>query len=315
MPHSDVCCPSIEMASFGQPRSERSIRLAVVADPHLAVDGSEYDKLYRSTEMFERVIADVNDRDVAYLLTLGDLTREGVAAEFDEFDDALAGLEVPHVAIPGNHDVPKAFDSHPGISLEGFCARYTTDRVPFRVDLGDVHLLGLDSASDDVVADSHDGYIPDAQLSWLEDALVDVDDAVVALHHNLPGAVTQYEAFTRNVDGSIRSPPVLRQPDEFVDVLAREEVRLVVSGHMHVPGVSRTAGVREVLAPSSSSFPLAYLLFEIGPNGTEVRYVSIGNAGESTTAYHQRCRLNRKNRALAGLAATRLASFPLVAER
>ena len=72
-----------ELATFDRPRSERPIQLGVVAGPHVPVDGTEHQKLFEPTTMLKRVVADATRREVDYLFSLGDLTKDGDAEEYE----------------------------------------------------------------------------------------------------------------------------------------------------------------------------------------------------------------------------------------
>lgn len=302
------------MAEFASPRTDRPLRLAVIADPHVCVDENANDKLFQSTTAFERTIADINAQEVDYALSVGDLTLDGATAEYDIVDDALEDLSAPFVSIPGNHDVRNTFDSHPGISIEEFTDRYAPGELPFVVETDDLAIIGLDSSSADAVADSHDGYVDPAQVDWLDDVLEEVDEAIVLVHHNLPGALEQFDDYRQAVDPSLGTPPVLREPDALVDVLSAHDVPLVLSGHLHIPAFATTEGVREALAPSTCTYPQGYLLVEIDQRGTTVEYVPVATAEEATTAYTRRSRLKPKAKALTSMAAARLSAFPLFEE-
>lgn len=303
-----------QLATFDRPRSDRPVQFAVVGDPHIPVDESAHAKLYKPTTMFERVVEDVNNRDVDRLLAVGDLTREGVSDEYDAFDDVIGDLNVPFAAIPGNHDVPNEFDSHPGLPVDRFAERYAPDSFPFVIDVNGLPVVGLDSSGADVVADSHDGYLPESQLTWLDDTLDEVREAVVLVHHNMPAALDQFDEYREVVDPSLGRPPVLREPAGFVDVLTGHDVPLVLSGHLHIPGVTRTENVREVLVPSTCTYPQGYLIVTIRSSGTSVQYVPVATSAEAMKAYHQRRELKPKAAALSGMAASCLATAPVVRE-
>lgn len=79
----------------------------------------------------------------------GDLTHDGFQPEFERFDELVADLDRPWTAIPGNHDVPKSYDNHPGIGLNAFRRRYLSDGVahagtceyPVDLRVGDLRLV------------------------------------------------------------------------------------------------------------------------------------------------------------------------------
>lgn len=300
------------MARFRSPCAERSTRIAFLADPHVPIDDSEAGRTFTPTEMLDRTVEDINRRNVDYVFSTGDLTGSGRPAEYDAFDASIAALDAPFAAIPGNHDVPKSFASHDNPPVSWFADRYGVDGLPFVLPVGDVDLIGLDTSGDPSVADSHDGAVSDEQLAWLDDALAASDRPIVAVHHNLSGAMDQFDAYRRAIDPDLGTPPVLRNPEPLVDVLTAHDVPLVVSGHLHIPMVAETRGIRELLVPTTCTFPQAYLVVDVTEAGTAVRYVSVATVEESRTAYEGRRTLKPKAAALTAMASTRLASFPLV---
>ncbi|GAA0199081.1 hypothetical protein GCM10009000_011350 [Halobacterium noricense] len=239
----------------------------------------------------------------------GDLTEDGATDDFQTFDSLLSSLDVPFMAVPGNHDVPKSFDTHETPTLSSFEADFTPGALPFHERIGGVDVLGLNSAAtpSESLADCHDGEISAAQLAWLDDILPETDDPIVVMHHNLSGLSSE------NVH-SWRSSFPTRNADELADLLARHDVPLHVSGHLHVPSVTETNGVREIIAPSLCSFPQAYLLFEIDREGTAVRFVPTADPEETKEAYIHAKRDSARSDAVAEMTLDRLSALPLADE-
>jgi len=301
----------VTVASFNAPRVDDAVRLAVVADTHLCENEDSYQKVYRPTSVFERVVKDINDRDVDATVSVGDLTLEGRKAEYGLVESAIAHLDAPFVSVPGNHDVRKTFDSHPGIPVTEFADRYAPDGLPFATDIGGQTILGLDSASAAEVSDSHDGFVGESQTEWLDRRLGDGGDPIVFVHHNLPGAIDQFDDYRQAADPSLGTPPVLEAPAPLVDVLSAHDVSLVLSGHLHLPMVATSSGVRELLVPSTATFPQGYYLLDVEPTGTDVRYVPVTSVAEAREAAAKRRSLRPKAAALCEMAAARLSTLPL----
>ena len=74
--------------------SERTVRIAAMGDLHF--DGT-------STGALRRIFADIS-RDADILALVGDLTTHGEASQVRGFVDELEGVDVPIVAVLGNHD-------------------------------------------------------------------------------------------------------------------------------------------------------------------------------------------------------------------
>lgn len=308
--------PGNLMARLRRPRSDQSTRIAVVADPHVSTREEGTSKLFEHTGAhLEAAVADINRRDADLTLCVGDITKDGERWNYDAADDILAALETPFRSIPGNHDVPKDRDDHDPFSLDEFVERYTPGSLPFHERVGGVDLVGLNSAGgDDWFTDTHDGLVTEDQLDWLDETLPGLETPLVAVHHNLPTMAAQLERHQEANEPEMAVPPVLRNPEEFIDVLARHDAPLVLTGHLHMPATAEMNGVREIMAPTTCSFPQAYLLVDVGPEGTTVRMVPIADHEGLMLGHRERHADSPTARGLTNMAAIRLAQFPLVDE-
>ncbi|MFU8866926.1 metallophosphoesterase family protein [Natronococcus sp.] len=298
------------LARLERPTAAEPTRIAVLSDVHLATDATGTWKVFHRTERHLRAAVEAaNDRDPDGVVVAGDLTRNGVPAEFDLFDD-LVDFESPAVAVPGNHDFPTTFDERESLPIPAFEDRYTPGGLPFRVRFGDLAVFGLDShaATPGSPAETWDGRVSAEQLMWLDEALAetDADRSIVVVHHNLPATGNLYERYRAElpVAGEV---PGFSNPEPLVEVLVRHDVALVVTGHLHFPAIERADGVTELTVPAVSSFPHALLVLEVDEHGTVVRLVPLTDGGgmvESIAHGYE------KDRVL--LSAAQLATFPLV---
>ncbi|MFC6826061.1 metallophosphoesterase family protein [Halopelagius fulvigenes] len=273
--------PGPLLARLSRPLSPTRTRIAVVSDPHVTPTASGTWKAYHRTETRLRAaVAAAADADADLTVFLGDLTRDGRPEEFACADEVLRELDGEWVAVPGNHDVPKAWNDYETPPVSEFADRYAAGALPFRVRAGGVDVLGLDSAGGDgELADSHEGLIPDAHLAWLDETLADAETPLVTLHHNLFHPREHTGPFA---DGDFYQ---LRNAEELLELLAERSVPLVLSGHIHWPATARKRGVRELIAPATCSYPQAMLLVDVGPSGTDVRMVPLSGANGRAEAY------------------------------
>lgn len=308
--------PGSLMARFDRPRASARTRVAVVADPHLATRADGTSKLFEYTEShFRAAVEDVQGRDVDAVLSPGDLTKDGEPWNYEAVDDALSDLDVPFLAVPGNHDVPKAGDEHDTPALSRFVERYTPGTLPFHASVGDLDVIGVNSAGDaDRLADTHEGDVPPDQREFLADALAVADAPLVLLHHNLPPTYEQLRSHRDAVDPEMYVPATTRNADALVDALSTGTRPLVLTGHLHLPSVTTVNGIHEVMAPTTCSFPQSYLLVDVGPDGTTVRLVPVADETGLENAHHVRSTDSATARGLTAIAAARLARFPLVDE-
>ncbi|GGL66345.1 metallophosphoesterase family protein [Halocalculus aciditolerans] len=304
------------MARLDHPRSATPTRFAVVSDPHVATRSEGTSKLFEHTESHLRAaVADINDRDVHAVLSPGDLTKDGEPWNYDAVDAALADLDAPLYAVPGNHDVPKERDDHDTIPVASFADRYADGDLPFHVTVGGVDIVGLNSAgSRDRLYDSHDGEIDDDQLDWLDGVLDGVDDPIVLTHHNLPAMSDQLRRHRDAVEPEMHMPPMTRNVDPFLGALAAVDHPLLLTGHLHLPSTARMRGVREVMSPTTCSFPQSYLVVDVDETGTTIALVPVADADDLAMAHARRTADSTTSRGLTTIAAARLAAFPLVDE-
>ena len=332
---------STVMARLAAPTTRYPTRLAVVSDPHVSTRASGSAKQFDRTESFlEATLNDINSRDVDAVVSTGDLTKDGAPWDFERVDELLAELSAPFFAVPGNHDVPKTFDDHPSASLGRFVDRYTPGSLPYDTRIGGVDLFGLDSAwtPDGDLCESHDGRITAAQLGWLKSRVAAADCPVVLTHHNLPPTASDLAAYGSATGVDMSGVPVMRNGEQVVEGLETAGVPLVLTGHIHLPGVARTGNAEastaaqstpaattdggitstpkltEITAPATCTFPQAYLLVDIDSRGTTVRYVPIATPTEAIESYRARNTGTEIDRGQAVLGSIRTAQFPLIEE-
>ena len=300
----------VVLAKLAAPTSSRPVRLGVLADAHVASRETGTDRLFHRTEArFEMAIDRLNAADPDLVLFDGDLTKDGEPWNVERVESLLGDLEVPFLATPGNHDVPKAFDEHETPTLSTFEERFVPEGLPTHRKVGDVDLVVLNSATlpDGTLADDHRGAISHSQLEWLETTLQVVANPVVAFHHNLLPIIRS--------DLARREPwrtYSVRNDTAVLDVLERHGVPLVLSGHHHVPATIRLGGLTQVIAPAACAYPQAHLLLDVDDTGTTVRLVPHANDVEQREAYEALCSGPDLRRTFAGLIDDTLSSAPLV---
>jgi 3',5'-cyclic AMP phosphodiesterase CpdA len=312
----DSAVPGTVMARLARPRTERPTRLALIADPHVSTRAAGTSKLFdRTVRHLRAAVEDIATRDADAVLSAGDLTKDGEPWNYEAVDAVLDALEAPFFSVPGNHDVPKADDDHDPLPVADFAERYATGEFPFVERVGGVDLIGLNSAgSADRLADDHGGRIPEAHLDWLAETLASVENPVVLVHHNLPAVADQVREHRDAVAPSMAIPPTLHDTDRLVETLAAGDAPLLLTGHLHMPATGELSGVREVMAPTTCSFPQGYLLLDVDESGTTIRFVPVAGRDGLRDAFHVRTADSVTSAGLTAMAATRLAGFPLVDE-
>jgi Icc protein len=309
--------PGSVLARLAAPTAASETTLAVVADPHVSTREDGTSKLFEHTERhFRNAVADIQARDVDAALSVGDLTKDGEPWNYDAVAEILDPLDVPFYAVPGNHDVPKERDEHETPPVAEFASEYAPGgSYPFATTVGGVDLVGLNtSGTADFLSDSHDGAIDPERLDEVRETLVAAEEPVVLSHFNLPAMAEQLRAHRDAVEQEMAIPPVTRDGERFVETLAEGGTSLLLTGHLHLPATAVEGGVREVMVPTTCSFPQAYVTVTVSPAGTTVRFHPVADQAGLRYAFAERSGDSVTARGLTAIASDRLAQFPLVDE-
>lgn len=305
------------MARLAAPTTPEETTLAIVADPHVGVRSEGTSKIFQHSERhFRNAMADATARGVDAVLSVGDLTKDGEPYNYDVVDEVLADLDVPFYGVPGNHDVPKSRDGHDTMSAAAYAEAYATGEYPFHVQVGGVDVVGINTAGTrEHLHDSHEGGIPEGEHDEVRETIAAADDPIVLSHFNLPATFDQLRAHRDAVEPAMHMPPTTRDGDRFVETLAEGGTAVLFTGHLHMPCTAEQGGVREVMVPTTCSYPQAYCTATVGPDGTTVRFHPVAGREGMRYAYAVRTQDSTTSRGLAAMAADRLARFPLVDEQ
>lgn len=300
----------VVLGRFAEPVIENTVRIALLSDLHLSPDDrGTWRVSHRTEERLRSTVTSLNQQDPDVVLFVGDLVHSGAKEQFDAFDRIITDVEAPFVAIPGNHDLRDAGPQRQ-LTREEFERRYTPGTLPFRKQIGDVDLIGLNSnrSTRGSLAESHEGRISPRTIEWLEETLETSSHPLVAIHHALPGAREKYRKARNRLPTDVSGvSPGVENDDRLVDVLNSHDVALVITGHLHFPAIGQMRSLRELTLPALGPYQNSYTMLEMTESGTTARLHSIADFHERIDSLvHGR----EKDRVL--LAAAQLAGLPLV---
>lgn len=177
--------------------------------------------------------------DIDAVIVTGDVTDLGEEDAYTRAAMLLSRFTVPVIVVPGNHDRTAALrDAF--FAFPGFADAPVPGKACHAHRIGDTAVVALDTSIDRIAEMRHEGALGAEQLEWLDATLAAATEPVlVAMHHPPFRAGIGF----MDVIG-------LTDREAFAAVLARHDnVRRIISGHVHRVIVGEVAGVPAVSIP------------------------------------------------------------------
>lgn len=201
---------------------------AVVSDTHLGHNDST-----TPARQWRQAVEELAAQPVDFVLHLGDIVDRGREEQYPIYKEIRDGLGGPIYEIPGNHDPAELFTKHIRETID---TSFSHKGVRF-VMFGNAR------------SDSHDGFIFEKQLAWIEAecaAAAKAKERVIVcahvpIHSNRPPDRAWYVKPANGQKG-------------FYEILRRHEQRIVavLHGHFHngIRGWDDHAPAHEIILPS-----------------------------------------------------------------
>jgi 3',5'-cyclic-AMP phosphodiesterase len=174
-----------------------------------------FSEAYYIPEIADSMIENINLNSPDIVVITGDLTENGLAAEYNGAKNFIERIECKNkVIVPRNHDSRNA-----GYL---FFEDIFKARSSFR-HFGEVTVVGLDSSQPEL----EEGHIGRENYGWIESTFSVSGFKVFALHHLIP------------IPRTGRGNNVLVDAGDVLELLDRSGVNLVLCGHWHIPWVWR----------------------------------------------------------------------------
>ena len=158
------------------------------------------------------------------VVATGDLTHRGRPEQHDRAAAFLKGLELPLLAIPGNHDIPYSFPARFTRPFREFERHWQSAEPVYRSD--ELFIVGLNSVRP---WRHQSGGLRSAKLRRAAELLREAPEGalrVVALHHHVIGAPWRS-----------RKKPVARR-SHVLACLVDAGAELILAGHIHQAAVA-----------------------------------------------------------------------------
>jgi 3',5'-cyclic-AMP phosphodiesterase len=181
--------------------------------------------------LLERTIVEINELEPDVVIVSGDLTGDGLRAEFETARDYLARLDCEQtIVVPGNHDSRNVGYVH----FEELFGERSSE-----LHIDGVSILAIDSTEPDL---DH-GVVGRGLYPWITEAFGrEAYLKVFVLHHHL-----------LSVPGTGRERNIVYDAGDTLEMLLRAGVHLVLSGHKHVPYAWRLENLFAVNAGTVST--------------------------------------------------------------
>ena len=214
--------------------------IAQITDCHIVEAGTLFNGRVDTAQMLRDAVNHINGLSPIpdVVLATGDLVNNGLESEYTLLKEILDNLQVPLLAIPGNHDdragLITAFDLEP---LE--------ERSSARLDLVDetwpVRLIGLDTT----IPGEHGGEIVEDQMAWLNRTLNKRPKAPTLIFQHHPPFLTGIDWMDR---------VGLAYPEREAEVISRHpQIEGIVCGHIHRAVQTRFGGTVASTWPSTGA--------------------------------------------------------------
>lgn len=252
-----------------------NFRFGIVSDLHIAVGETilNHPKRFHLVEVsipsFQQVTEHLKSLDVDFLLLPGDLTQDGEPENHQWLSAYLQSLPFPVYVIPGNHDIPTQSGHNPGknpaIPYQEFPAYYApygyqnTNQLYYTCELyPGVQLVALNSNIFDETG-TQLGCLDEEQLQWLENLLPSIQNklVLVMVHHNV------IEHFPGQANHGLSNRYMLDNASRLKQLLNTYNVRLILTGHLHVQDIAKEGNLYEITTGSLVSYPHAYRVIDV----------------------------------------------------
>ena len=239
---------------------------AYVTDVHLVNGKPDSYKLLQESQLFlQQLVKELNEEPIDFVMFGGDQV-ENVGrdqANWQLFLDCIQGLNAPWSFILGEQDISGeyALDKMKTFGPD-WKSRNIETTMPYWAHTMSqnpgVHIVGLDTT----LPNTTTGGVSPRQLEWLKkdlNANKKLFTIVFSHHPLLPpppfDGGPPFEEYVIPDGGAVR------------EVLAGfPQVKMVISGHVHVSKVQHEGGIWHISSPSLDVYPCAYRIFRVTPD-------------------------------------------------
>ena len=230
------------------------MRILHISDTHIG-RALDFNK-----EVLEGILEETRKQKFDLVIHSGDVTQGGRRQEFEQARKILSRVDIPLIALAGNHDARSGglylFEKYIG-PLNGV------------LEIGDAVIIHVNSAFED----SDQGRVGMVKFDIMRKALNDHSEKkikIIVLHHH-----------TIPIPMAGRERNVLTNAGDILDLILKEDVDLVLSGHRHYPNIYQIENTVFINAGTASATKTrygdvnSYNIIEINESACRVRTIRL----------------------------------------
>lgn len=218
------------------------VNILQLTDPHLYLDPTTEVAGINNQHCFDTCLTQAlnEDKRCDLILLTGDLVNEVKTEIYDRLFEQLSQTGIPFAWIAGNHDVTDELDTHLPFTQRRFEAHQPDERLLSQhcISVNDWNILLIDSS----VAGQIYGEIDTKSLDWMRQKIQNCHNPVIITmhHHVLP------------MNSKWIDEHIIKNADDFWEVAEQyQNIKAVVSGHVHQYSDSNQAGINVYTTPST----------------------------------------------------------------
>lgn len=236
---------------------------AFVTDTHLTNGQADNYKLLQESQLFlQEVVKQLNSQNLDFIIFGGDQV-EGPGkdqANWQLFLDIAQTLTAPWSFILGEQDITSNYAQEKvkayGPDWRGRGIETTTPYWSLN-PVKQVHIIGLDTT----VFDNTVGFMTNDQIEWLKKDLAANQDKVTLVFSHHP--ILPPPPF--NAESNLETYLLTKSEPIRQIFAANPQVRMALSGHVHVNHIEAENGMWYIANPSLDVFPCSYKIFRVNP--------------------------------------------------
>ena len=239
-----------------QPEGKMLGAFSVIADPHLSC-GMENRKgrfFMESAMLLQDIVNQCNNLQNDFVLLPGDITNKGLVEEYSTAHRILSGLQMPCLAVAGNHDLDGG-DAKKHLWQSWIGALEHILETEYGI------FIGLDTSS---------GLLPESSIEILETALSRKKKLFIFTHYQLYDNPDINRGCLKKIVANAASC------NSMLERLAVAPA-IIYAGHQNIPSIVSCGNAHQINLPQPAQYPCGFTYVRCYANGYYHTFMPIGS--------------------------------------